>query len=451
MMEFFLQYITADIKYNFWSDEDGHQFREDWVKCRLNIKYLDSPTIQISCYAVNHYETVPLNVDINFADFRFERAAEASGTKSNLFVLTWTHNHEMNEFYISIDNETQYKNYEIYLNNLMKICRIAENERLEAQPVEPLSVSCQNILSSSLSLFTTSTNAIEDAMNDEESNPKKNNGKCRFGLSNMKNATKNAAKKFNRMFVKAKTRLMQKPSFKHLVDISISSASTQFTDTSYVCNDDDFEEIDLNENFGFSSESIMLVDTLNHHNNVKENRLSHYSFNSTATACTELSTTIANDSINQSVAETTINNSHSMQQIFIESIADLHVICAQHEIKPVEMIEMQEVVRERAPSRVKIAQRLKLCDSICEIPPDKEDIDKNDRDDDVADDRKPERITYNDLSVWWENGAKEKRDFQSNRYFNEIKTEESFAKKFAQTYRHIYQTIISNSTFLFAF
>lgn len=27
-MEYFLHYITADIKYNFWCDEDGHQYRE---------------------------------------------------------------------------------------------------------------------------------------------------------------------------------------------------------------------------------------------------------------------------------------------------------------------------------------------------------------------------------------------------------------------------------------
>lgn len=27
-MEFFTHYITADIKYNFWCDLDGHQYRE---------------------------------------------------------------------------------------------------------------------------------------------------------------------------------------------------------------------------------------------------------------------------------------------------------------------------------------------------------------------------------------------------------------------------------------
>ncbi|XP_055325953.1 uncharacterized protein LOC129579801, partial [Sitodiplosis mosellana] len=145
MMEFFLHYITADIKYNFWCKEDGHQFREDWVKCRINVKYFDSPNIQISCYPVNHYETIPLNVDINFADFRFEKAVEMYGTKTNAFVLLWTQHDQSNEFYIAIEDETQFKNYESYLNNLMKICRIAENERLDAQTVEPSSISYQNV------------------------------------------------------------------------------------------------------------------------------------------------------------------------------------------------------------------------------------------------------------------------------------------------------------------
>lgn len=76
---------------------------------------------------MNHFEVVPLNVDINFADFRFERAADAADTKSSVFALLWTQNNRTSEFYIAFENAAQFKNYEIYLNNLMKICRIAEN------------------------------------------------------------------------------------------------------------------------------------------------------------------------------------------------------------------------------------------------------------------------------------------------------------------------------------
>lgn len=99
---------------------------QDWVKCRLNIKYVDSPNIQISCYPCNPYETIPLNVGIDFADFRFEKVVEMHGTKTNVFALLWTQHNQTSEFYIAIDNEIQYKNYESYLNNMLKICRIAE-------------------------------------------------------------------------------------------------------------------------------------------------------------------------------------------------------------------------------------------------------------------------------------------------------------------------------------
>lgn len=76
---------------------------------------------------MNHFEVVPLNVDINFADFRFERAADAADRKSSVFALLWTQNNRTSEFYIAFENAAQFKNYEIYLNNLMKICQIAEN------------------------------------------------------------------------------------------------------------------------------------------------------------------------------------------------------------------------------------------------------------------------------------------------------------------------------------
>ena len=91
------------------------------------MKYIDSPNIQINCYPVNHYEVIPLQVDINFADFRSEKVVEMNGTKANVFALLWMQHGQISEFHIAIDDDTQFKNYESYLNNLMKICRIAEN------------------------------------------------------------------------------------------------------------------------------------------------------------------------------------------------------------------------------------------------------------------------------------------------------------------------------------
>lgn len=82
--------------------------------------------IQISCYPVNHFEEVPLSVDIEFHDFRFERVIDCVGNKSNVFAILWTQNNQPSEFFIAIENAIQFKNYESYLNNVMKICRIAE-------------------------------------------------------------------------------------------------------------------------------------------------------------------------------------------------------------------------------------------------------------------------------------------------------------------------------------
>lgn len=101
---------------------------QDWVKCRLNINYIDSPSIEIKCHSVKPYAEVPLGIIINFNDFRFERAEEVCGTKKNIFAITWTPQiTEHNEFYIAIDDRVQYENYGTYLNNMVKICRIAED------------------------------------------------------------------------------------------------------------------------------------------------------------------------------------------------------------------------------------------------------------------------------------------------------------------------------------
>lgn len=103
-------------------------FFQDWVKCRLNINYIDSNSIEISSYSVNHSESIPLKVNIKFDDLTaFEKVKEVDGVKPNVFALHWTQLNQTSEFYIAIDDPIQFKNYEIYLNNAVRISRMAVN------------------------------------------------------------------------------------------------------------------------------------------------------------------------------------------------------------------------------------------------------------------------------------------------------------------------------------
>ncbi|XP_031632456.1 uncharacterized protein LOC116346516 [Contarinia nasturtii] len=428
-MEYFLHYITADIKYNFWCEEDGHQFREDWVKCRLNIKYLDSPAIQISCYAVNHYETIPLNIDINCASFRFERAVEVSGIKSNIFVLIWTQNNETNEFYISIDNETQYKNYEIYLNNLMKISRIAENERSEADPIEPLSVSCiQSIHSSSLSLFITSIYIEDDKMTNDKSMAKADNEKMQSSLSLMKRATKYAAKKLRRMFTK-----LMKPSCKPVETVSSFTASTPAIDTNgayinFNSNIDDFADIHLSDESRFSRRSTMAMDNL-HHKNMKKNRLSSSSFDSTETTMTTLS------------AVSTVT-----RDVIANPIVNFDLIYARNESELTikEPKEGKKIFRKGTPYKMRMSHKLALRNQMAELQ-------SNEREIAFESNENNERLvpTLPETKSICMNEIDPQSKSESISYF--IRTEKkkkSFAKQVAQTYRQLLKTIASNTPFL---
>lgn len=99
------------------------------MKCRININYIDTPSnIQIKCRALTSYDDVPLAIVINFNDFHFERVEEVDGMKQNVFAITWSPQiTENNEFFIAIDDRVQFVNYGTYLNNMIKICRIAED------------------------------------------------------------------------------------------------------------------------------------------------------------------------------------------------------------------------------------------------------------------------------------------------------------------------------------
>lgn len=98
------------------------------MKCRLNINYIDSPNIEIKCSPLKSFVDVPLQTTINFNDFHFEQVNEVDGMKKNVFAITWTPQiTENNEFFIAIDDRVQFENYGTYLNNMIKICRIAED------------------------------------------------------------------------------------------------------------------------------------------------------------------------------------------------------------------------------------------------------------------------------------------------------------------------------------
>lgn len=101
---------------------------QDWVKCRLNINYIDSPNIKIKCRALHPYVDIPLETIINCNDFHFERIEEVDGMKMNVYAITWTPQiTEHNEFCIAIDDRVQFDNYGTYLKNMIKVCRIAED------------------------------------------------------------------------------------------------------------------------------------------------------------------------------------------------------------------------------------------------------------------------------------------------------------------------------------
>lgn len=230
--------------------------------------------------------------------------------------------------------------------------------------MDPSSISYQNDGSSSLSLFSTSGYETEgDNIGSFESISKKENGKRRFGLSRVKNVTKCAAKKFNRIFVKAKSKL-KKPSFQtHLADVSISSSSTQLTDIDddiLYKTADEFEEIDLNEVSRCSPRSTMLVDDWHRRHANEENRFSNNSLNSTSTSNSSVGLYSSSQSMNSLNSSTSSTNTSSIHQIFAESIADLKMICAQNETPIVKPSQEKKVMRKGTPFKLKMPKRLTL-------------------------------------------------------------------------------------------
>lgn len=230
--------------------------------------------------------------------------------------------------------------------------------------MEPSSISYQNVGTSSLSLFSMSGYEMDgDNLGSIESISKKQNGKRRFGLSRVKNVTKCAAKKFNRIFVKAKSKL-KKTSFQtHLADVSITSSSTQLTDIDddiFYQTADEFEEIDLNEVSRCSSLNTMFENDWHHRYANEEHRISNDSFNSISTLNSNITLNSTSQSMNSLNSFTNSTNSSLIHQIFAESIADLNMICAQNEMEIVKPNHVKKVIRKGTPYKLKMPKRLTL-------------------------------------------------------------------------------------------
>lgn len=199
---------------------------------------------------------------------------------------------------------------------------------------------------SSLSLFSTSTYDKEgDKTGSTESISKNENGKRRFGLSCVKNATKCAAKKCNRILIKAKSKFI-KPS-------TLPSSSTKLTNIDDICYEtaDEFEEVDLNEMSRYSSRSTMF---LNDWNRRHTNKGDNDSLNSTLTfnSFDNLGSSHQSINVNSSNSSTSSNSIHQT--------ADLSKICTRDETPIVKSSRVKKVMRKGTPYKSKIPQKLTL-------------------------------------------------------------------------------------------
>lgn len=309
-------------------------------------------------------------------------------------------------------------------------------------PMEPSSVSSQNVDASTLSLFTTSAyDVLKSHPTTVEPPPKKQPEKHRFGLSRVKNATKCAAKKFNQIFSKAKLRLI-KPSLKYSGDISIMSSTTQMTDmdASY-----EFEEIDINDISRFSSRTTILIDESDQQYS-DTNRLSNCSFDSTIGSCTSVESV-------SSASVISLNESSLMHQIFAQSIADLNMICAHNETPVPKTIETKKPIRKGTPYKLKMPQRLTLYEE-CVRPIKFDGNDSIEMLSSTNDKLNPCNVDAIDINVkkqlkeipiekCIENKVEPQDKARLKLHFNPVKPKASIAKQIAQTYREFYTKFLS--------
>lgn len=186
---------------------------------------------------------------------------------------------------------------------------------------------------------------------NESSNTKKVAEKRRFhGLAGVKNVTKLAAKKFNRIFEKAKSKLT-KSTTKEVANVSIVSTSTQFTDVDFYDEEvNEFEEVNFKNTSNYLSCDTLPMDNwndgfINYQNTLNDSgysKVPDLSFHS----------------------DTSSFSSNSMSRIFAESIADLNMICErnQKEITIEKPNREKKIIRKGTPYKLKMPYRLTLYD-----------------------------------------------------------------------------------------
>lgn len=311
--------------------------------------------------------------------------------------------------------------------------------------------------SSTLSLFSVSAYASErDAMIVNEVDGKKS--KKRFhGLASVKNATKCAAKKINRILVKAKSKLIKPTAAdkQQLANISITSSSTHLTDVDLYDEDDgdgdeveevdEFQELNFNNVSSFSTHYTPETDNSDYRPSHCEQQ---YRPNDSSEAT-------APDSSFQS--DVSLNESSLIHQIFAESMADLDLICAENEKAITKRDATKKIVRKGTPYKLKMPHRLTVYDERYDSLVENREIhqsemilsNKNQWFDALNSTYSNNNNSYYGVSIEKEAAPQSKSDLKL-RFGRNTPIKESFLKRFAQKCRQIEQ-ILSQPKFLYSF
>lgn len=338
-------------------------------------------------------------------------------------------------------------------------------ERLDAQPTMGYSSASYRGLadgstaSSTLSLFSVSAYANErDAMIVNEVDRKKS--KKRFhGLASVKNATKCAAKKINRILVKAKSKLIKPTAAdkQQLANISITSSSTHFTDVDLYDDDDhdvddgdEEEEIDEFQELNFNNISSLSTHyTLETDHSVY--RPSHCEQQYRPNDSIE---STAPDSSFQS--DVSLNESSLIHQIFAESMADLDLICAANEKAITKRDATKKIVRKGTPYKLKMPHRLTVYDERYDSLVENREIHQSEmifsnenQWFDALNSTYSNNNNNNSVSIEKEAALQSKFDLKLH-FGRNTPIKESFLKRIAQKCRQIEQ-ILSQPKFLYSF
>lgn len=188
--------------------------------------------------------------------------------------------------------------------------------------------------------------------------------KKRFhGLASVKNATKYAAKKINRILGKAKSKII-KPTDKQLADISVLSSTTHLTDVEFYEEEiDGFQMVNFNDISRLSMRAAPLTDNDHDDEDDEDDDDDSYQHIENHHSANESFHSNAQNSSYHS--EASLNDSSLIQQIFAESIADLNMICGRNEKAitiPTKLNAEKKFTRKGTPYKLKMPHRLTLYD-----------------------------------------------------------------------------------------